>query len=270
MKIEGEMLDKLHSVEMEILDEIDKICKENNINYFLTGGSMLGAIRHGGFIPWDDDMDIGMAREDYDRFIEVYNKNPNPKYYLDCFENNKKYYLPFAKLKKNNTIFLEEAAKHVQLHKGIFVDIIPFENAKKEDSFSQKLQAVIVRTITETMFYKNKIGKKESYRHPIADRILGIFPATWLMRIQSKFMKMHKDNNSKYLVALAGTYGYKKETNPREFYLPTKDIQFEDRVYCGMNMPDKYLSRIFGDYMTPPPVEKRVNHGAIEISFGDE
>lgn len=262
-------LDKLHEVELEIMDEFVKICDKHKLNYFLTGGTMLGAVRHKGFIPWDDDIDVGMTRKEYDLFIKYAKDELNDKYFLDCHETNPEYYLPFAKIKKNNTIFDEEASHNLNNHKGIFIDIIPFENVKKQDSFSQKIQAILVRNITDTMFYKKKIRKLKNTRHPILAAILSIIPDYQLMKIQKKLSTLNKDDNSEYMVALAGTYGYQKETMKRSIFLPTKKIKFESKEYLGMSNPDGYLSRIFGNYMELPPKEKRVNHMPLKIDFGD-
>lgn len=260
-------LKQLHQVELEIMDEFVRICNKYDLEYFLTGGTMLGAVRHQGFIPWDDDIDIGMPRHDYDLFIKHAKEELDKKYHLDCFETNKNYYLPFAKIRKNNTIFDEEDNHHLKNHKGIFIDIIPFENAKKKDSVKQKIQAIIVRNITDTMFYKNKIRKLKNGRHPLFIIILSFFPKTILMKIQNKISKLNKDNNSEYLVALAGTYSYKKETMKRNILVPAKKIVFEGREYMGMNNPDAYLKNIFGNYMKLPPKEKRRNHMPLKIKF---
>lgn len=266
-KIDNEILKKLHEVEMEILDEINRICMQNDINYFLMGGSMLGAVRHKGFIPWDDDIDIAMPRKDYNKFIKICQTELNPKYYLHCYETDRKYYLPFAKIRKNDTIFLEEAVKDVDTHHGIFVDIFPFENAKKADSFFQKIQAILVRTITEVMLYKKKIIKRKSCRHPFVAIILKIFPGAFLMRLQKTLMCLNQNDNADYLVALSGSCEYRRATSLKSVFLPTKPIQFENRVYQGMNNPDAYLKSVFGDYMKLPPEEERVNHNAIKIVF---
>lgn len=268
-KIDDEVLKKLHEVEMEILDEIDRICIENGLNYFLMGGSMLGAVRHKGFIPWDDDIDIAMPRKDYDKFIKICRTKLDQKYYLHCFETDKQYYLPFAKIRKNNTIFLEKAIEKLETHHGIFVDIFPFENAKKADSFFQKIQAILVRTITETMFYKKKIIKKESCRHTFVVSIFNMFSGPFLMKLQRMLMRLNRNDCADYLVALSGSCEYRRATSPKSVFLPTKPIQFENRVYQGMNNPDEYLKSVFGDYMKLPPEEERVNHNAIKIVFED-
>ena len=124
--------DEAKKFELDILLEIDSFCKKNNLRYFLAYGTLIGAIRHKGFIPWDDDIDIGMMRKDYDLFIKYASEELDSKYYLDCYETNKNCYLPFAKVRKNNTIFDEEENHHLNNHKGIYVDVIPIENASNK------------------------------------------------------------------------------------------------------------------------------------------
>ena len=260
-------LDKLHLVELEILDEFVRICKKHKLEYFFMAGTMLGAIRHNGFIPWDDDIDVGMMRKDYDLFIKYAKEDLDKKYYLDCFETNKNNYLPFAKIRKNDTIFDEEDNHHLNNHKGIFLDIIPFENAKKQDSIIQKIQAILVKNITDTMFYKTKIRKLKKSRHPFLVAVLSLLPKTTLMKLQNKLMRLNKDDKSEYVVCLAGAYGYQKETCKRDVVVPSKPVKFEDRTYRGMNNPDTYLKRLYGDYMKLPPKEKRRNHMPLKIEF---
>ena len=130
-------LRKVQLTELEILEKIDEICKKNNINYFLIGGTLLGDVRHKGFIPWDDDIDIGMLREDYEKFINVCLKNGalGKDYYLHCNESDDDYFIPFIKVKKNNTTFAEKNIENINTHKGIFLDIFPYDNVPKPHSF---------------------------------------------------------------------------------------------------------------------------------------
>ncbi len=261
-----ETLKRLHKVELEILDDFVKICKENNLTYFLTGGTMLGAVRHKGFIPWDDDIDIGMPRKDYDKFIEIAPKELGNKYYLDCFEYNKNFYLPFAKIKKNNTVFDEGYFEDDEMHKGIFIDIFPFENVD-EINLSLKIRANIIKNIGDAVLYKNKIRKLNQFGRPLLVLLLSVFSKKKLMSIQHYYLTKCKNNNSKYINALAGSYHYLKETNLREDIMPSKPILFEGKKYEGMNKPNVYLSKLFGDYMKLPPKEKRINHMPKKIVF---
>lgn len=263
-------LKKLHETELEIVDEIVRICNENNIDYFLVGGTLLGAVRHKGFIPWDDDIDLGMSRKDYDRFIKIAPKKLKEKYHLDCFEYNKDFYLPFAKVKKNGTIFDEEVAHHVEHHKGIYVDIFAFENIDKPNSIFLRMRAIIIKSIIDTTFYKHKMRELKKCRHPFLVSILSIFSKKRLMKIQQYLLKKNKNDNSKYVNALSGSYALKKEMLLREDVFPTKDFEFEGRTYKGMNNSHKYLSQLYGDYMKLPPKEKRVNHMPLHIDFGDK
>ena len=260
-------LDKLHKVELEILDEFIRICDKHNLEYYLIGGTCLGAVRHKGFIPWDDDIDVGMMRKDYDLFIKYAQEDLKDEYTLDCFEVNKDCYLPFAKIKKNNTIFKEQISAHLKNHKGIFVDIFPIDNASKQDSLFQKVQAIIARNITETMKYKLKMLKLNKTRHPLLSGVLSIFPRQTLMKMQDKITRLNKNHNSEYVVIITGAYGYRKETNKRTLFTPPKKVTFEGRKYNTVADTDTYLSKIYGDYMKLPPKEKRRNHMPIEINF---
>lgn len=259
-------LDKLHQVHQELLDEFDRICKKNKLTYFLIGGTYIGALRHNGFIPWDDDVDVAMPRKDYEKLIEVSNKDLNKKYYLDCFEKNNDYFFPFAKLKKNNTIFDEEVMHHLNNHKGIYIDIFPLDNVK-ENNAGLRIRAILAKAITDTMLYKNKVKKLGSALHPIVSFFFLMFTKKRLMKMQKNIVTYCHDDNSKYMCDIAFGYGVQKELIERCHVIPTRELPFNGKKYSCMH-DDTFLKNIYGDYMKIPPVEKRKSHRPLKIDFG--
>lgn len=262
-------LDKLHNVEIELLDEFARICKKHKLTYFLVGGTMLGAIRHSGFIPWDDDIDVGMLRSDYEKFLEIAPKELKDKYILDCFEHNSKYHLQFAKIKKNGTVFDEESSHHMDNHKGIFIDIFPFDNVY-DNTKKSYYRATIIRLINQAVYVKLKIYGLSKCRHKVLSALFLPFSHKFLMKLEKKIATSNKDNNSKYAACFFSVYDFKKEIMERSTFVPTKETLFEKKKYSVVHDPDKYLSSVYGDYMKLPPKEKRVNHMPLKIDFGED
>ena len=128
-------VEKLKAYEVKILDKFVSICKKNNLNYYLAYGTLLGAIRHKGFIPWDDDIDVYMKAEDYYKFKEIMKENPVDGYFYQSLETEKYYSLSFAKLRMNNTSVVEKKLAEEKIHNGIYIDIfplLPYPNSKKD------------------------------------------------------------------------------------------------------------------------------------------
>ncbi len=122
-----EELTQLHQVLYEILEEIVRICDKHNIPYFVIGGTAIGALYDKAILPWDDDIDIGMKREDYNKFLQIASQELREPYFLSWIHTDPHSPYYFAKVKKNNTLFVEEMFKDVPMHQGIFVDIFPFD-----------------------------------------------------------------------------------------------------------------------------------------------
>ena len=127
MRYDDRDLQRLHTELYEILAEIDRVCKKHNIPYFIQGGSAIGAFYNKGVVPWDDDVDVGMTRENYNRFLDLAPAELDSRYFLEWFgtESNTPFY--FAKIKKNNTLFVEQIWRNMDIHHGIFVDIFPYD-----------------------------------------------------------------------------------------------------------------------------------------------
>lgn len=261
-------LRKLQLTELEILKEIDKFCNENNIKYFLIGGTLLGAVRHKGFIPWDDDIDIGMMREDYDRFTELCKAGKfNDKYFFQCFETDKDYYLGFGKVRKNKTTFGEEDIADLKTHKGIFVDIFPYDNVPSKNGFKQKLQAFIVKNILDAISYKKKIYKLSHYYRKYAVWFFSLFPNKFLIKTQDWLSRIWNKKECEYIVCLPETWSYEKSTFKKDVIFPLNKVSFEDSFFNGQNNNDAYLTQSYGDYMVIPKKSDQKTHKPLIISF---
>ncbi len=262
-----EILNKLHKTQVEILDEIVKICRKNEINYFLIGGTLLGAKRHKGFIPWDDDLDIAMPRKDYEKFLKIAKQEiNNDRFIIDDCKGNKKYWQPFAKVRMKNTIYQERFVKESEIENGIWVDIFPLDNTKKENSSTLKLQWKIILSLRKLTL--NKVNSKEKN---IFKTILALITnANLNARLTTIIMKMQNKGESKYFMNFGSQYGIKKQVHPKDKYLPAKELEFEGKRY---NVPNDYeyvLKKIYGNnYMELPPEEKRVTHNPMKIKFED-
>jgi len=264
-------LKKLQKTEFEILLEIVRICEKHNLMYFLIGGTLLGAIRHKGFIPWDDDLDIAMPRKDYTKFLDICKDDLHPNYFLHCTKTDKTYWQPFAKIKKNGTVFEQDAHVAINTHKGIFVDIFPLDNACKQKSIVQYFQALTTKSIRTILIYKRGlIIKKKKIFLRIISFLVSPLPICLMTQIQEKIMRYNTNPQSRFFINLASNYNYTKQTIPKEDYLPPQRVVFEGMLFNAPNNWNYILTRIYGDYMKLPPPEKRSTHQPVRIIFGDE
>jgi lipopolysaccharide cholinephosphotransferase len=120
-------MNELQKKQLEILKEFDRVCRENNLTYFANGGTCIGAIRHNGFIPWDDDVDVMMPREDYEKLLKLQNPWSDSKYFLQTFRTDKHYVLNFAKLRDSSTTYLESLFYNIRQNHGVWIDIFPLD-----------------------------------------------------------------------------------------------------------------------------------------------
>ena len=266
-----EYLDKLHKVEIEILNEIVRICDKHNITYYLAGGTLLGAVRHKGFIPWDDDVDIIMTRKDYHRFLKICETElDKEKYFLDCYKTNKHCWNNFAKVRKNNTIFLEREVSTVDTNHGIWVDIFIWDNVGKKIGFIEKFKkkcSLYIRTLCDI---KNNVSNynKSKIKYGILKFISLFFTNRFLNRLLNGILSMNKDDNS-FHVSTFVNGPIEKDVLERSRVIETVELEFEGKLYKCPKDYDYYLTNFYGDYMTLPPVEKRKTHRPLLVKFED-
>lgn len=255
----------LQSVLLMILSDVDKLLKENNITYFLDGGSALGAVRHKGFIPWDDDLDIVILPEDYERFVEVCRtKLDKEKYTFQ--EAEKDWPLPFSKIKLNGTS-IEEVDEFQTENKGIFIDIFCMDNARESD-MGKFFQVVLGRLYTacflsEKGYTPNSIPKKIILS--IASQIR---KSKTFFRWLRNQVRGQKSSDQFSLTWDRSRNSWKDYFVDREWFDSGINMEFEGKQFPVCKGYDKYLTKLYGDYMQLPPEDKRVPLHIKNIDFG--
>ncbi|MBO5278404.1 MAG: LicD family protein [Lachnospiraceae bacterium] len=285
MEYDKDILRKLQLTQLGILKDIDVFCKKHDIEYFIAYGTAIGAVRHDGFIPWDDDIDICMVRKDYNRFIELakMESEMNIKYDILNILDTPGYISPFIKVSKKGTLFTEATNTNKRYKQGIFVDILPFDYVPDD------------KVLRAKMFRKAWIWSRVAILCEIGDPILpveikGVKRAVTgfgckAVHIILKVIRFNKKKAFNRYLKIATKYNSEPGlTLMAEFddlvpertvlaekdIFPTKDIMFEGSMFPGPANMHLHLSNYYGDYMELPPLEMRHNHMAKELVFGDE
>ncbi|WP_404274966.1 phosphorylcholine transferase LicD [Exiguobacterium undae] len=260
---------QVKQIQIEALRFLIDYLEKNKINYFIIAGTLLGAVRHKGFIPWDDDVDIGMTRQDYNKFMTLFKndfeRNNEALYFLQNWDTDPHFAMPFSKLRVNNTIYREEVTQHVNIHHGIYIDIFPFD-----DVHSNKLLSCIQEKGTTLL--QKMILAKSSYR--LTSRKMSIFYKLALFPFPKKLMvaliyaiNAENTENNKLMVCSGGSYGFKKEVVEKQWFERSEILRFEN---LEVNAPlgyIAYLTNLYGDYKKIPEINQRGNrHKIIEKS----
>lgn len=260
-------LRQLQLCELEILDEFVRICEKHGLRYYLVGGTLLGAVRHQGFIPWDDDIDVAMPREDYDRLAELCPEELNPQYFYQCPETDPHYFLTYAKIRKNGTEVYEERFKDAKFHKGVFIDIFPLDFCPAPGPVCHLLFNVLA-----VMNYRGQVDSGERYEpyEEISGKIgyaaLRVFSPKALVRARKKVLSVSERlGKQKYVAIYPGAYGYRKEVFPYEWYQNRVRLPFEGRRFWSPAAYERILRRSYGEaFLSLPPEETRKQHISIE------
>ena len=268
MSSEYTYLPQLHETEVEILDEIVRICEKFGLKYYLIGGTLLGAVRHKGFIPWDDDLDIVMPRADYEKFCQLCATQLDEKYYLHSFDTDNSYWLIFAKVRKRNTLFNEYSISAIEAPKGIYVDIFPLDNAQYQDSFEQRFRTRLIKYMSLAIYQRRGLLVDISWKGKLASLPFRVFSIPVLTGWQKKLMTKMNDKPCDYYINFGSNYNTVKQTIPKYKYEPSARVEFEGKMYDTMMDYTYFLERIYGkDYMQLPPIEKRITHKPVAVSF---
>lgn len=255
-----ELLERLHHKEVEILKEFDRICCKYNLRYYLIAGSLLGAIRHKGFIPWDDDIDVAMPRDDYEKFVVICKKELNSNFFLQTSDTDPNWKRYYGKLRMNGTLFVERKNEHMLHHQGIFIDIFPLDCGKMVVGRIGRLKSRCVILINNHLLMCNN-ERPFTLPHKMVDLIVPPFVFYLLRR---KWLSNRGDSYLNY----GGLYGIAKESFLIEQFDPPVFVEFEGEKFKAPNDYHSYLCKLYGEsYMELPPEDKRITHDPVKLSF---
>ena len=247
--VHGYDMEIVHDRMLQIATEVDRICREQGFKCSLYGGSVIGAVRHNGFIPWDHDIDMCMPRKDYDKFVKYMKTHPNEKIFFSNFCSEKRYPNNWGKVRLNGTIFLEqELASLTELHSGVFIDLHPIDNILPKFLNIHVKLAMFWSSVgkVKSNIYNGSSAKKSVYK------LFSWLPYSAINFMRDASMKLFKHLPTKFVYKVAhpnnGIYPI-----PRNTFEKLVEHKFEDKTFFIPENYDEFLRKRYGDYMQIPP-----------------
>lgn len=264
-EITPQEMQKLKEIEIKMLDVFVDICEKLHLKYFLVDGTLLGAVRHKGFIPWDDDIDVGMLRSDYEIFVKKAPQYLSEDYFLQTFESDPEYPYVYAKIRNCRTTFIETVLKDLHINHGVFIDIFPFDFYPENKVKIKKieLEKKIMDLKIESAYHYDK-----PLKHSAIGRTLQIISKIKYKSVSTAVKKRDKliqcVKSSSIVCNYCGDWE-QKESVPTEWLSEFIQLEFEGKTYSAPKNYHEILTRVYGNYMELPPEEKRVPQHYTEV-----
>lgn len=249
-----------HRVLLDILIYVDEICRRHQLRYYLVGGTLIGAVRHGGFIPWDDDIDISMPRDDYERFINLCKVELPTHLIVKNYLTDSLSMYNFLKVENINTISIEKDVLHLGCRGGVGIDVFPLDGISK-NYFLRILhfEAVHVLRFLRHAHYVDISSKINPFKKIVYSLLQRAFSFRFILSTMDRLCKLKRYNESKLVCNFYGAWG-RREIVPKVIFGAPVNVEFEQHSFLAPSQKELYLKRLYNDYMTLPPVEKRVGH----------
>lgn len=258
-------LRQLQMIELELLEEVDRICKKCDIHYNIIAGTLLGAVRHGGFIPWDDDADVALLRSEYEKFRKACETElDTSRFYFQDHRNTPGYRWGYGKLRRKDTLFLREHQEHMPYDQGIFIDVFPLDYVP--ENYGVRRVHNFVCFLYRKFFWSEvgRVADKNPFMRGLYT-IMSKVPEQALKESFNRFIKKTDRKKTKWVRILTfptpnKAYGYRTR-----WYEHSADIDFEGITFRGIRDYDQYLSFKFGEYHKLPPEGQRKVHPVSDI-----
>jgi len=253
---------KLRQLQLRLLDGldyIDRICTNNNLQYYLIGGTLLGAVRHRGFIPWDSDIDIALTRENYHKLVKILKNNAECKYYLLSYEDPDSP-VAFSRLLFKNTVYIKKKCKHEIKYKEIYIDIFPLDYINKYNKIQNKIVEKMLYLLQRLKSYRIGYSDSDSYKSALLLRILNfliLIDNKRITEVINAIITFNSSRRTKYVTNYYSHYGCLKEIQRIEDFEQTVLLEFENKLFLAPRNYDRVLRNVYGDYMKLPDKKHR-------------
>lgn len=263
-------LKQVQSVLLELLCEVKRVCELADIRYSIIAGTMLGAVRHGGFIPWDDDADVGLLREDYEKFVIACDKYlDRSRFYFQDTNVTEGYRWGYGKLRRKDSLYIVCGTEKLPYKQGIWIDIFPLDNVP-DSRLGRTLSNFHCFVIRKFLYSEAGKDRDTNVLKRVVYSVMSLVPLEKVLNHYKKYVIRRNSKKTKWVRILTFPTPNREYGYLRKWYEKTAPIEFEGEIFSGIKKYDEYLTFKFGKYMELPPPEMRKQHKVSRIKFPDD